>query len=70
MELKLDSKLYSKKAVAEAVEAFAELASISVGAEAERFIVSFSQIDPDYDTILVDEFANYALGLTIEGRDA
>jgi len=69
MELVLDRKLYSGRAVQEAMEAFASLASITrEGGGGQGWRLRFEAIDPEVGERVVDEFANYVLGLTAEGR--
>ncbi len=68
MELRLDRNLYSREAVMDGVDAFAELAKIRLEpGESEQHVLFFDDIDEDFEDRLIDEFANYCLGLTVEG---
>ena len=70
MELVLNKKLYAKDAVDETVEAFSPFATITRVDEGRvAWRLRFDDIDPEFDDVIADEFANYALGLTAEGRD-
>ena len=69
MELVLEKKLYSLDAVDATIEAFspfAQITRVDVGRKAWR--LRFDEIDPEFKDVIADEFANYALGLTAEGR--
>ncbi len=69
MELLLDRKLYSRKAVDATTEAFSSFATITkVKEDRSAWRLRFDEIDTDFQDTLLDEFANYALGLTAEGR--
>jgi hypothetical protein len=67
-ELLLDRKLYSKSAVDLTVEAFAELARITLTQAGDHLRVTFEEIDPDVEAVIDREFANYALQETVERR--
>jgi hypothetical protein len=69
MELRLDKKLYSLEGIKETVEAFGEFAKIEIqkGDKKEHKII-FTEIDDDIGEAITDEFANFALGMTIEER--
>ena len=66
--LQLHRKLYRASALNTAMEAFAELATISVQRDDRYFQVSFTEMDPDVEEVLVQEFANYVLAETVESR--
>jgi len=69
MELMLDRKLYSREAVDATTEAFSSFATITrVVEDRSAWRLRFDEIDLDFQDTLLDEFANYALGLTAEGR--
>ena len=70
MELVLDRKLYSGHAVDATQEAFTPFARITrVDDDRTAWRLRFDEIDPEFQDVIADEFANYALGLTAEGRD-
>lgn len=60
--------LYSGFALDAAAKAFAEFASIALRSDAERYYVELSSKGDVDERRLADEFANYALGATIERR--
>ncbi|MFH1532084.1 MAG: HxsD-like protein [Pseudomonadota bacterium] len=69
MELVLDRKLYSGDAVDATQEAFSPFARITrIDEDAATWRIRFAEIDPEFKDVIADEFANYALGLTAEGR--
>ena len=69
MELTLSRKLYRKDAVEAAIEAFREVAAVTLEKGGKGvFTLRFEGVDPEVGEGVVDEFANYALGLTVEGR--
>ena len=69
MELLLDRKLYSREAVDGAAEAFSSFATITrVVEDRSAWRLRFEEIDPEFRDTILDELANYALGLTAEGR--
>ena len=68
LTLQLHRKLYKAAALDIATEAFAELATISVARDDRYFLVSFTQVDPDVEEVLAQEFANYVLAETVESR--
>jgi len=68
MELALDRKLYSREALEATVEVFSPFARITMARDSEAWRFRFDEIDPEFKDVITDEFANYALGLTAEGR--
>ena len=69
MELVLDRKLYSQEAIDATIEAFSPFARISmVDTDREAWSLRFEEIDPEVGDVFADDCANYALGLTAEGR--
>ena len=66
--LKLNRKLYTATSLKVAVEAFQGLASIVVERTESHFVIRFEDADPDVKDVLAQEFGNYALAETIEGR--
>ncbi len=67
--LSLHKRLYSRASVQAAADAFVELATIELKSENTHLNVTFSDIDPDVEDVLVQEFANFALAEVIEGRN-
>jgi hypothetical protein len=68
LTLQLHRKLYRPAALETATEAFGDLASISVLRSDRYFIVTFTEVDPDVEAVLTQEFANYVLAETVESR--
>ena len=68
LSLQLNRKLYRAAALQTAIEAFGELATISVQRDDRYFQISFAEVDPDVKEVLVQEFANYVLAETVESR--
>jgi hypothetical protein len=60
--LTLDASVYSRAAVDRARAAFEHLARIEVQRAEGRYLIRFLEPDPELAGVLVDEFANYALG--------
>ena len=67
--LSLHKRLYPRAAVQAAIDAFEELAVIRVTSEKTHLQVTFTQVDPDVDDVVVQEFANFALAEAIESRN-
>lgn len=68
MKVALDKKLYRVSAVKEAAAEFVELADIEVAGKGGSIEVSFANIDDEVGPVLVDEFLNFALALTIASK--
>jgi hypothetical protein len=64
-QLVLSRSLYLPEAVEAAVQAYAELATFEVDLEGADIAIAISDIDPDVEDVLVDEFCNHVLGETI-----
>lgn len=67
MQIDFDATIYSAKALRQAAQAFLEHARITVRRRGERYVVDIDPATPA-PTHLVDEFRNYALGLTIQQK--
>lgn len=63
--LELSRSLYDPDAVAEAVAAFQNLATIEVEATEARLRVTITDPDPDVADVLADELCNHALAHTV-----
>ncbi len=68
MKVALNKKLYRVGAVREAAAEFVGLADIEVGGKGGSIEVSFANIDEEVGDVLVDEFLNFALALTIASK--
>ena len=68
LTLELHRKLYRPAALETATEAFGELASISVKRSDRYYVITFTDVDPDVEEVLTQEFANYVLAETVESR--
>ncbi len=68
MEVSFDASLYSRAAVANAVEAFAELGEFHVEQGDAHIIVRGTLQEGLDERLLTLELANYALGLTAESQ--
>ena len=64
-EVRFARSLYTDAAVRAAAEAYAGVCSISVAAQGDELIATFSE---EVDQPFVDAFANHALFETIVGR--
>ena len=63
MTIKFSKFLYTKKAIALAIEAYGELGKFLISESREDFVVAISDIDPDFKDVIKDEFCNYVLAL-------
>lgn len=61
LELTLHRSLYSTDAVRAAAAAFGALATVTVLDRDHELLVTFSDVDPDVQEVLLDAFANHAL---------
>ena len=62
-QLKFNSKIYKKKAIREAVSVYSHLADFSIVNGQGYIKVKIDRIKPSLRDIIVDEFANYVLGV-------
>ena len=67
MELKYHKKIYTKKGIKNAIEAFAGLAEWKLDSDDEYYIVSCDNMDESLRDSLTDEFGNFALHGSIRG---
>lgn len=63
-ELKFNSKIYREKAVREAISVYSHLAKFTIKNNKGYIKVKMDKIDQSFENIIVDEFANYVLGMT------
>ena len=63
MSVAFHSELYSEQAVRGAVEAFAQLATLSVERDGVDWVVRIEDAHPAYGDRVADELANYVLKL-------
>lgn len=63
MDIKFNKKIYTKKAVADAICEFKHLADFSVKNAKDFIVVGVENIDQDVGNVLQDEFCNYVLFL-------
>ena len=60
-------KLYKLPALQDALEAYADFATMSIDRKGEAWTVTFDEVDEDFGPeLLASEFANYVLAGTIE----
>lgn len=69
IELRFNPDLYSGFAIDEATKIYADFAEFELEQELDAYIVRISSEEHD-EQLLADEFSNFALGATIERRDA
>ena len=67
--LSLHKRLYPRAAVQSAMDAFEELAVIALASDKNHLQITFSDVDPDVEDVVVQEFANFALAEAIESRN-
>ena len=67
MELKYHKKIYSKKGIKSAMEAFSALAEWSLDMDDDYYIVTYSNADESLQDSIADEFGNFALHGSIRG---
>mgnify|MGYP001576769571 CR=1 FL=1 len=63
-ELKFNSKIYREKAITGAISVYSHLAKFIIKNNKGYIKVKMDRIDPSFENIIVDEFANYVLGMT------
>lgn len=64
MIIRLNSKIYSKKAIKNAVDMFKKLASFKINEDKPYYTVYINTDNPAIKKVIKDEFVNYVLGLT------
>lgn len=63
--LRFNAQVYKKKAIQDAISAYAHLAKFKVSKITKDYIkVKIENIDSKVKDIFVDEFSNYVLGMT------
>lgn len=60
-EIKLNNKIYKKKAIENAVNAFSELANFEINSKGDYYLVEVEMINDVDPVALSDEFTNYVL---------
>jgi hypothetical protein len=70
IELRFHREIYAGEAIDAAVKAFDGLASFDLAEETEYWVVRLSEYEEERVGEIAGEFANHALGLTIERRGA
>jgi len=63
-EIKFNTKIYKKEAVQEAISVYSNRAKFSLFSGKKYMKVKIDRIDSGIKAIMVDEFANYVLGMT------
>lgn len=61
-DLKFNKKIYKKEAIQEAIQAYSGLADFKVSNLRAYTLVRINRIEPEFEDIFSDEFANYVLG--------
>ncbi len=67
-EVRFHRELYRGEHVDQAIKVYARFASIERAEEEQYWIVRVASKTPERERRVADELANYALGLSIEGR--
>jgi hypothetical protein len=67
-ELRFHRELYRGEHVDEAIKVYDRFATLERAEEEQHWVVRVHAKTPERERRLADELANYALGLTIEGR--
>lgn len=62
--LKFNTQIYKKKAIQKAITDYSHFARFGAKNNKDYIKVNVTHIDPEVKTVLVDEFANYVLGMT------
>ena len=68
MQLLLNKRIYPKEIVEEAVEAYTEVATISLKSKGRYHVVEIDTQEEEYRSVIAGEFANYCLALVAESR--
>ncbi len=68
VRIRFNKRLYKKSALKDAAEDFGHLAKIEISEDGEYFDVSMTEIDPDVEDVIKEEFANFALYYSVERR--
>lgn len=66
VQLRFNSKLYVRKSIQEALEAYEGYAEGTIAKDGLYYLVTLTILDEETRDVLADEFANYVLGETIE----
>ena len=61
MEIRFNKKLYSRKAIETAIEAYKDLAEFLVTENDEYFLVNITKVNPEMGDVVGDEFSNFVL---------
>lgn len=62
-KIKLNKRIYSLKAIQQAIEAYKHLTKFSLHQDARYYNVIIYNIAADFKNILKDEFTNYVLAI-------
>ncbi|MFT3713035.1 MAG: HxsD-like protein [Archangium sp.] len=68
--LSFDKSLYAGKSVDEAVKVFGKFATFALEETATAWVVNVTANDATKELRLARELSNYALGLTVQSRQA
>ncbi len=71
IELRFNPELYAGSAVEAAAQVYADFGSFQVDQQVDAYVVRIEAAtgdDAPGEQTLADEFANYVLGVTVEGR--
>ena len=62
-----NKKLYTLAALEEALELYADFATMSVNRSGDAWTVTFTDVDEDFEPdVIASEFANYVLAGTVQ----
>ena len=68
MELRLNKKIYSTTGVKECLEAYDDFGTYEVATDGNYILITITDPDKDFETVLPQEIANYVLAHEIEKR--
>lgn len=66
--INFNKKIYTKKAIHSAIEAFENLASFNIREKGNYFIVKIDDMDKEVEDRLKDEFCNFVLAENKNGK--
>ena len=70
MKIEFPKSVYKKDAIEAAIEAFSEVIQANLGSKRTVWQVDLTCLEPEYESIIVGEFANYCLAETAARRES
>lgn len=61
MEIRFNKKLYTRKAIETAIEAYDDLAEFLLTENDEYFLVNIAKVNSEIGDVIGDEFSNFVL---------